>query len=270
MAGIFGYQFYACGRNGLPRQIVHAGTEYKLAGIFKHDFFAATAVYQADRRECAAEDAFPAKIVLKQSRQHNFFGLPMHWLGELICDHEVSILRRLEHVPGTPRFLGRYGRTALLYEYIEGENLKHAHKIPDHFFDRLGELLRHIHSKNIVYLDLNKQTNILVGPDGEPHLIDFQIALHIHPRSLIWPAVSNRLLSTLQQADIYHLLKHKRKLCPQQLSCEEFEKSRARTILINLHRAVATPLRKLRRWALRSLEANGLIPTEGQVEQQVE
>jgi hypothetical protein len=68
---------------------------YRLSKRFKHDFFAATALYEIENNTDSAEA--PKKIVLKMYRHQHLFGIPMKWLGKFLCKHEVSILRRLNH-----------------------------------------------------------------------------------------------------------------------------------------------------------------------------
>ena len=41
---------------------------------------------------------------------------------------------------------------------------------------QLHDLLREIHRRNVAYVDTNKPENILLGDDGRPYLIDFQIS----------------------------------------------------------------------------------------------
>jgi serine/threonine protein kinase len=259
---MLGYLLYACGRNGLPRHIEFEGRRYDLREVLKHDFFAGTALYASEARSPDEQEARPAKIVLKLSRRNHLLGLPLSWLGERISAHEISILRRLAHLQGTPRLLSRYGKTGFIYEYIEGHSLKEQPELPDDFFDQLLELLLHIHQRNVVYLDMNKRSNILVGTDGSPHLIDFQISTHIGEHALFSRRLSNYLRQALQQADIYHLFKHKRRLSPDLLSPQEKVLSHQMSGLIRAHRLVATPLREFRRALLRLLYARGLLVPE--------
>jgi serine/threonine protein kinase len=257
-----GHQLYACGKNGMPSQIIFGGNKYRLGKILKHDFFAATALYESESKSRAAEIPNPSKIILKLNRQQHFLGLPLVWLGTLLSSHEAYILRHLRHLQGIPRFLSHYGKTGFMYEYIEGCPLDENEKLPDDFFDKLLQLLQQIHQRDIVYLDTNKRSNILLGSDKEPYLVDFQISLHIGECLLIWRWLSKYLRDTLQRADIYHLFKHKRRLCPQFLKPEEQELSRHISGLIWLHRSAATPLRNLRRSLLKFLHSKGLTVTE--------
>jgi len=260
MGRALGYQLYACGRNGLPARVSWDGCSYRLRHILKHDFFAATGLYHAESHRWPPEA--PAKIVLKLSRQQHFLGLPLTWMGAIFAEHEFAVMQCLTNLRGVPRVLGRYGKTGVIYQYIEGRSLKELEELPDDFFDQLLELLGRIHARNVVYLDMNKRSNILLGADGRPHLIDFQISLYIDGQMPLWDGVTNYLRRILQQADIYHLFKHKRRLVPHLLTEQERILSRRRNLAIEVHRLVATPLRRLRRLVANALYDNGILPDE--------
>jgi hypothetical protein len=262
MQGSLRNQLYACGSKAAPGQIVCGESTYRLQKVLKHDFFAATALYELCKKGQNADIATPPKIVLKLSREQHLLGLPLAWLGELLCSHQIFVLRRLNHLRGTPRFICRYGKRGLIYQYIEGDLLDGDNELPDNFFDKLLELLRQIHGCNIVYLDMNKRDNIILGSDGQPYLIDFQISLHIDERTLISRHLSTYLRDALKRADIYHLFKHKRKLAPKSLRPEEQPLSRPTISLIQLHRLAATPFRKLRRALLKRLKAEDPVATQ--------
>jgi hypothetical protein len=255
----FAYQLYACGKKGLPRNIIVRDCAYQLDKILKHDFFAATALYQLAPVPQDAQYNAPSKIVLKISRQEHFLGLPLRWLGKMLCDHEISVLNRLRHLDCVPHLLSRYGQTGFIYEYIEGSALDNVTAVTDDFFDKFVDILRQIHKADIAYVDMNKRSNIIVAPDDSPRIIDFQISLYIDNYILISPHLSFLFRRFLQRVDIYHLLKHKRKLCPQLLTPTELILSRCNNSILHLHRAVATPLRKLRRAFLRHLRTKGVI-----------
>lgn len=254
----FAYQLYACGRKGFPQNITVQERTYQLDKILKHDFFAGTALYRllvSDAAKCQA----PAKIILKLSRREHFLGLPLRWLGRILCDHEVAMLRRLSRLDSVPHILSRYDRTGFIYEYIEGLPLDAVACVPDNFFDKFVGTLRQIHKANVAYLDMNKRSNIIVAPDGSPRVIDFQISLYIDDYMLILPRLSFLFRRFLQRADVYHLLKHKRRLCPHLLTPTEKILSQCTNPLLRFHRAVATPLRKLRREFLNHLRTNGVL-----------
>jgi hypothetical protein len=271
MQGTFQHQLYACGERPLPAQITVGENFYRLSQVFKNDFFAATALYEYSNKPQEPRIPTPQQIILKLNRQEHFLGLPLAWLGEMLCLHQISILRHLNHLNGTPRFISRYGTTGFIYQYVPGRTLKeNKEKLPDDFFDQLLKLLRQIHQSNVVYLDTNKRDNIILGPDGRPHLVDFQISLHIPKRFLFSRRLAESLRNTLQNADLYHLYKHKRKLAPELLTPEEYPLSRPTSKAIKLHRLAATPLRKLRRKLLSRLQPKDPLTTQNNPPQSTE
>jgi len=241
-----GQQLKACGRKKLPEVLEVANKDYRLTRIFKHDFFAVTAMYEFIGPDKADHFSVVNRLVLKMGRQGDFLGLPLRWLGEVLCDHELSILHRLQGIGGTPRLLGRYEKTGLVYEYIAGESLDEVVQVPDDFFDRLEKMLSMIHALNIAYVDINKRGNILLGSDNRAYLIDYQISIHIGRLwQLFGPA--GYLLKILQKEDVYHLFKHKRRLRSDLMDDEQLCQSRRISNWVALHRALTRPLTKLRR-----------------------
>ncbi|MCI0499260.1 MAG: hypothetical protein L0Y36_06235 [Planctomycetales bacterium] len=230
---------YACGEVGLPPRITCSGLQWRLVTVFKHDFFACTGKYQSEltQEEC----------VLKVSRLQPFFGIPLDGVGQFLRNRELNILRRLQDIDQVPHIIKPYGCNGLLYRLIEGQSLDERPTLPDDFFGQLRTLLQTIHQRNICYIDMNKRGNILVGKDGRPFLIDFQISLHL---PATWCGFLRR---ALQREDNYHLLKHNRKLRPDLLTPEEMVRSRKPSILIRVHRVITHPYRQLRRALLRSL-----------------
>jgi hypothetical protein len=251
----FGSCFYACGRDGLPVRIDYAGRRYGLVKVLKHDFVAGTGLYEAgdttgDR---------PRRLVCKINRRKHFCFIPLGWLGRLITHNELCNLRRCEGLVGVPNILARVGPTTYLYEYIEGACLDPKRAVPADFFDRLLGVLRQIHERGLVHFDLHKRGNILVGDDGRPYIIDFQLSTYIGDRLLISRRLSAHLRRRLQAYDLYHLYKHKRRCYPAGLTEAELRLSLQRTVLLRVHRAVAGPLKRLRRTCLRAMHARGII-----------
>lgn len=245
---------FACGLQGLPDSISHNDCVYRKVCLFKHDFFAATGMYEMDPSDLPPADGQPRKVVLKFNRRQAFCGIPLAWLGKGLRNHEVKILQSLRGIEQVPRFLGCYHDCGFLYEFIEGRSLDEAPELPDTFFEELQALLEQVHQRGICYLDMNKRGNILIGSDQKPYLIDFQISVSLGRR---WKG----LCRTLQREDRYHLYKHKRKFRPDLLTEEEKELSRRKSGWIRAHRLIATPLRKLRRRLLGWLVQRGSLCT---------
>ncbi len=150
--------------------------------------------------------------VLKVGRVADFAGMPLQWLGKWICDREVRFYRKLADLPNVPKVLGRVGQTGFVHEYVEGRPLSKDRPVPDGFFLQLQQLLDELHRRDVAYVDTNKPENILLGDDGKPHLIDFQISYDLHE---LRDWFGNRaILRHMQREDFYHILKHKRRLRP--------------------------------------------------------
>jgi len=230
-----------------PTALRLCGQEYRLARVFKHDFWAATCLYVADSPASPQPDAFE-KVAVKFGREQDFCGLPLAWVGEFLADREQAIYQALAGVEGVPRWAGRLGPSTYAIEYIDARPLDHLQAPPQGFFDSLRGLLEAIHARGVAYGDANKRSNILVGDRGRPYLVDFQLAIRRRDE-LPWPigAALRKVVAYLAAKDIYHLCKHKRRLCPQELTGEEEKLSRRRTGLHLLHRKLTKPYRAIRR-----------------------
>ena len=265
-----------------------AGATYALVRVFKHDFWAATCLYERDgagnhnagetpatregslpsprspRR--ATHDWPPAKVVVKFGRVQPFWGLPLEWAGQWLRENERAAYRLLEGVHGVPRWIASFGATGYAVEYVEARALDRGGPLPPGFFDRLRELFDALHVRGLAYTDSNKRSNILVGEDGRPWLVDYQISVRRRD-DLPWPmrAIAAAVVRYLSRADFYHLYKHKRRLAPQELTPEEDALSREPRGLMALHRMLTNPYRAIRRRFLRRQHEKGALesPTAG-------
>jgi len=231
-----------------PATLTLGGTTRRLARVFKHDFWAATALYEAD-----GPPADP--VVVKFYRTQPFCGLPLGWLGRFCREHERAVYAALAGVPGVPRCLGPVGDAALAVAYVRAVPLDHLEAAPPGWFDDMRRALDAVHARGVAYVDANKRSNMLVDPEGRAYLIDFQIALRRRddwPRPLRW--LSARLVAYFRGRDLYHLYKHKRRLARGELTEAEARLSRRRgpghelfRRLSRLYRAVRRPF-LTRRW----------------------
>jgi len=238
-----------------PRRVEVAGGAYEPVRVFKHDFFAATCLY------AGVGEAQPERIVVKLYRTQPFLGLAMAWAGRLMRDREQATYAALAGVRGVPRWIGRVGPTGHAVEYVRATPLDHfPNGPPPGFFDRLRRLFDEIHARGVGYCDANKRSNILVGEDGQPFLVDYQICLRLRHD---WPgplrALSRACVEHARRCDLYHLYKHKRRLRPEELSGREDLLSRRRSLLHTLHRKLTDPWRAIRRRFLRTQYARGRL-----------
>lgn len=252
-----GQQLRACGRKNVPDQIVWKGKVYTRVCVFKHDFFAATSLYRPE--ETAEETGEKDQIVLKLGRCADFLGVPLTWLGEMLARHESGILSHIAGEPSVPQLLGRYGRTGLIYRYIEGQTLAENPALPEDFFEELSNLLVRIHRYRVAYVDMNKKGNILLGADGKPKMIDFQISCRIPQRILGSAEWADVILDILQKEDFYHLSKHRYRFCGDKQQRRRLRQSRQVSPWIFWHRRLTRPLTVLRRTVLGYLFRTGRL-----------
>jgi len=247
-----------------PAEIAIGGATYRLRRVFKHDFYAATTLYEAcvPTGAAAGTPASPdiTRIVVKIYRTQAFAGLPLSWLGRLSRDHEAGIYAALDGVDGVPRWVGMIGPTGLAIEYIDAVPLDHLDHPPAGYFDRMRAILDAVHRRGVAYVDANKRSNMLVGADGSAHLIDFQIAIRQRddwPWPLRW--LARRVVRYCQDKDLYHLYKQKRRLAPEELTEQERRLSRQRSGWHAVHRKLTKPYRAVRRWFLGSQHRAGRL-----------
>jgi RIO-like serine/threonine protein kinase len=229
-----------------------SGRTLRRLATAKHDFWAATGFY---------EDDSGGRAVLKVYRTTRFAGAPLRWLGRWQCAREVAFYRHLAGLSGVPVLLDRVGETAYLRAFVAGHPLSQARAVPDAFWPRLDAVMREVHCRGVAYVDANKPENILVGDDGHPYLIDFQIAWRCGPRAN--HALGRWWLARLQREDLYHALKHKRRFARESMTETELACVRQRSFLIRTHRAINLPYRMLRRPLLRWLRRTGRVLSSG-------
>ena len=225
----------------LPETIEFAGVPYALAKVFKRDFYAATGLYRrADVPDCTShQDQPPEQIVFKHYHTDPLWRvLPLRWLGRYLWRREMSFARQVADVPGVAHVIGRYGKSGLIREFIEGQNLREylaQNTVKSSFFAELKETLAQVHARGIAHNDLNKPENILVRANGSPVLIDFQIALRSQSRLPIIGYIGRAVVRYLQRMDYYHILKHHCRHSPATVSAEDQVEAQKRGILLNLH-----------------------------------
>jgi serine/threonine protein kinase len=235
----------------MPASVDAGGRRWLRRKTFKHDFFAATGLYAAaDNGDLS---------VLKIFRPYSYKGLPYGWLSRWEARHEETVYRILQDTGRVPKWIGRVGSTGIMHAYLPGNDLLYGVTVEEAFFDEVEALLRTMHTRGIAYVDTNKPDNILAGDDGHPYLIDFQITWvqPWFPLSLLtWP-----LFAIFRDADLYHLMKHRRKFFPDKISKDDLE--RRRPWYVRLHRIFANPVRRHRRNYLRSVESAAENHPEG-------
>jgi hypothetical protein len=127
------------------------------------------------------------------------------WIARVLLGRERRALARLGGLPGVAPLHARDGErdaaTTLLRGWLAGRPLCLATELPRDYFERLEELVRDLHDRGVCHNDLHKEANVLVGDDGRPGLIDFQLA-SVHARR-------GRVFASRAREDLRHVWKHR-------------------------------------------------------------
>lgn len=145
--------------------------------------------------------------------------LPLSGLvARVLLRRERRALAALAGLTGVPRLVaepddaartpGEDGRVpaareVLVRSFQPGEPLHRATHLPEDFFDHLDRLVVALHARGVCHNDLHKEQNVIVGQDGFPALIDFQLASCHAPGA--------RALRRRAQDDRRHVEKHRRR-----------------------------------------------------------
>lgn len=242
----------ALGHREPPAEVYIDGEIFRRTEIYKHDSWAATAMYEGPRYG----------VVCKFNRMQSIGPLPTTWIGRFLARREGFAYARLADVDGIiqgcgpVRVEGEHWNTAVAHIFMPGHPLGAQEQVNDEFFPGLLRTLQAVHERGFAYVDLHKRENILVGEDDKAYLIDFQISYFAAPRSLLAP-LSRPFLRILQKSDLYHLAKHVRRLRPDQLEELGLLQIAQRPWWIRAHRLVAVPFREGRRKLLTWLGVRG-------------
>lgn len=236
--------FRALGPQEPPETVAVADRNYRHIRTFKHDSWAATALY---------EDPQGVRITCKFNRTYPVGPIPMRWAGRMLAAREAGFLRRLADVECVPDDLGPVtagGRrldNAVARVFVAGEPFRDGAQVDAGFYRALQELVIALHTHDMAYVDLHKAENIIVGPDRRPHLIDFQVSYAL---SRSWPGngrIARFLLAQLQAMDRYHMRKHLYRNHPEGLTADQLADWAHPPAIIRAHRRIARPLRAMRR-----------------------
>jgi RIO-like serine/threonine protein kinase len=179
-------------------------------------------------------DLVPDRVNQFIIRRDTRTAAPMvRWVARLLLAREARALAVLDETPGIPALI-RADRDTLDRSYIEGSPMQEARPTDPSYFQSAARMLRQLHRKSVVHNDLAKEPNILVAADGQPAIIDFQLAWFAPDRG--------RLFRILAREDIRHLLKHKRTYCPQHLTRREHDILNNPALLARLWMRIGKPV----------------------------
>ena len=172
-------------------------------------------------------------------------------VARALLRREERALRALEGVPGVAWVLdqSRAG-DVLVRSFLPGTPLCLARELPRDFFERLEELVRALHERGVCHNDLHKEGNVLVGADGYPNLVDFQLA-SVHARR-------GRSFAVRAREDLRHVWKHRSLYLRALGEPDPLPREPRRSTLAEAWRRLGKPLyRRLARfaWLQRELAA---------------
>jgi len=135
-----------------------------------------------------ASGAKPAILLVRSGGRHvivkDFSQSPWltrHVYARWLVGRETRAYARLAGLPGVPAFRGRLDDFAFAVDYVEGATLNDLpHRdIPAKAFDELATLIGCLHARGIIHFDCRQKTNVVLAPDGRPHLVDFASAVYV-------------------------------------------------------------------------------------------
>ncbi len=154
-------------------------------------------------------------LMVKDVRKKNFF---LRWtLGFWLIHKESKIYSRLAGIKGIPQAGGRIDRFAFAMEFIPGRPIRRREPLSPAFFFDLEGVLKKVHERGVVHLDLRHKGNILISDKGEPFLIDFNSSFAFKKKGFL----RSYLFPLLTWVDYGGLLKLKERVLPSAMTPEE-------------------------------------------------
>jgi len=172
-------------------------------------------------------------------------------IGPTSARREARALQILDGVPGVPRLLARPAREAVLMEYVPGVSTREITRgaLAPEFFERFYRLIEDIHRRGVAHCDLRSRGNILLGPGGQPYIVDF--VAHFK-QGEPWNPLTRWMFRKFCEADRTSVARLKQALAPELLTeGEQAALARDRkTPLERVARMIGKSFRNLSRWLL--------------------
>jgi len=121
--------------------------------------------------------------------------------GRFMVKREFKALKKLKGIFGIPAKPFLLDVFAVCYRFIPGTTLKEtpSEKIGDDFFFQFEDIVRMMHQRNMVHLDIRNRRNILVTDEGQPALLDFQSSLNLENT----PRFLHKIMKSIDISGIY-------------------------------------------------------------------
>jgi len=154
-------------------------------------------------------------LMVKDVKKRSFL---LRWtLGIWLIQKEWKIYSRLKGMKGIPQPIERIDRFAFAMEFIPGRPLSRREALPSSFFSDLEQVLREVHGRGVVHLDVRHKGNVLFSERGEPFLIDFNSSFAFKEKGFF----RRYLFPVLRWVDDGGLLKLKERISPSLMTPEE-------------------------------------------------
>jgi serine/threonine protein kinase len=132
------------------------------------------------------------RAVVKDYSENSFFYRNL--IGRFLVWREEKAYRRLRRMAGVPILYRVMDGLVLLLEEIPGKSLEEVRdtdRLPHAFFEKLSLMVEAFHRRGVCHCDLKRAANVLIGPGGEPYVLDWSAAilereLRFFPLSLVY------------------------------------------------------------------------------------
>ena len=159
------------------------------------------------------------RAVVKDFSTNRFFY--RNTIGRFLVWREHKAYRRLNGIHGVPALYGMVDGLALVIKWIPGRNLENLEKVttlPESFFEALKELVARCHERGVAHCDLKRAPNVLLGPGGQPYIVDWGAAIS-SSECRIFPL--NRIYRRFLMDDFNAVIKLKLRHLPEAVTLEE-------------------------------------------------
>lgn len=137
-------------------------------------------------------------------------------IARVLAHNEKKALFQLEGLSedyiAVPKIL-ESGKGYHIRSFVEATPMYVEPPTDPKYYSRAKKLLRDMRKLGVCSNDLAKESNWLVTDDMQPVLIDFQLAIRSKRQGCIFRMI--------YRDDLRHLLKHKRRYCPDFLTAKE-------------------------------------------------
>jgi predicted Ser/Thr protein kinase len=167
------------------------------------------------------------RFVVKDFGQKGF--LERNLVGRAVIARELKAYRALAGIEGLPARFTRLSRFSIAVEYLEGRDLGGIIRgeLGPGVIRRLEDIMRGLHKRGWVHLDLQRRSNILLV-DGKIFIVDLASALHTGAV----PLVGQCLTGLIGFADRLSLVKMKSIYAPELLTAKERTLIRLRNLVM--------------------------------------